>query len=91
MKHYLYILKCKDDSFYTGITWNPRKRLYQHNQGIKSCLQKSKKPVKIVYLEKFDTQIKAAQREKEIKGWSRIKKQKLISQFTLNEVKCGYS
>ena len=86
MKCYLYILKCKDKSYYTGITWNPEKRLYQHNQGIKSSLQNSKKPVEIVYLEKFNSRKEAAKQEKKVKGWTRIKKKNLINQFKTKRV-----
>ena len=80
---FLYIIKCNDGTFYTGITSNPNRRVDEHNQRIKSCLQKSKVPVKLVYLEKFDERKSAAKREKEIKCWSRKKKQDLIEKFTL--------
>ncbi len=76
--HYLYILECKDGSYYTGITWNIQKRIRQHNLRIKSSLQKSKVPVKLVYFESFDNIYLAAKREKEIKDWSRIEKEKLF-------------
>ena len=79
MFHYLYIIECKDGSFYTGITWNIEKRLKEHNSRIRSCLQKSKIPVTLVYQEKFNTIKEAARREKEIKGWRREKKEKLIN------------
>ncbi len=82
--HYIYIIKCKDGSFYTGITWNLEKRLNEHNLRTKTCLQKSKIPVKLVYWEKFSTIKEAAKREKEIKGWRREKKEKLINDY--NEV-----
>jgi putative endonuclease len=78
MSWYVYILKCRDDSFYTGITWNLKRRIEQHNLRVKSCLQKSKVPVKLIYWEKFDNRIRAAKREKEIKGWKREKKEELI-------------
>jgi len=78
MNCFVYILECKDKSFYTGITWNFKRRVKQHNLRIKSCLQKSKVPVKLVYREKFNSRIEAAKREKEIKGWSRKKKIELI-------------
>lgn len=86
---FVYILKCKDGSYYTGITSNPKRRTEEHNQRIKSCLQKGIIPVKLVYLEKFNSRILAAKREREIKGWSRKKKEDLISQFTLNPAAAG--
>ena len=87
MNCYVYILLCNDNSFYTGITSNIRRRLYEHNNHIKSCLQKSKLPVNIVYSEIFSSRVEAARCEKEIKGWNRAKKINLIKslnqEFTL--------
>lgn len=51
MKCFVYILECKDKTFYTGISVHPLIRLKEHNLRIRSCLQKSKIPTKIVYLE----------------------------------------
>lgn len=72
--------------YYTGITWNVTKRVSQHNQGIKTMIQPARRPVTVVYIEKYDTRIEAAKREKEIKGWSRIKKEKLIHAYSLMNV-----
>ncbi len=83
MNCFVYILKCKDKSFYTGITWNIKKRIREHNLRIKSCLQKSKVPVKLVYWEKFKNRIEAARKEKQIKGWSRKRKIELIKNSLL--------
>ena len=79
MNIFVYILECKDNSFYVGITSNIERRIIEHNARIKSCLQKSKVPVKLKYIEKFNTREEAAKREKEIKGWRREKKIKLIN------------
>ena len=78
MAHFVYIVECNGGSYYTGITWDLRKRVKEHNSGIKTPIQKSRLPVKLVYWERFETKIEAARKEKEIKGWTRIKKQKLI-------------
>jgi len=75
----VYIIRCADNSLYTGITWNLKKRVKEHNSRVKSCLQKSKIPVKLVYWERFKDKNKAAKREKEIKGWRKDKKETLIS------------
>jgi putative endonuclease len=77
--HFVYIVKCDNGKYYTGITWNIEKRIKEHNLGIKSPLRKSELPVKLVYWEKFNTIHQAARREKEIKGWRREKKEALIS------------
>jgi len=74
---YTYIIRCNDDSFYTGITYNLRKRLKEHSLG-KVSFTKNKKPLKLVFLKSFKTREEAARREKEIKGWRREKKENLI-------------
>lgn len=78
---YVYILECKDFSFYTGITSNIGRRLIEHNTRLKSCLQKCKVPVKLVYFEEFKTRVDAARREKEIKSWNRNKKIDIIIKY----------
>lgn len=87
MSWFVYILECKDKSFYTGITWNLKRRIAEHNARTKSSLQLSKVPVKLVYWEKLDDRYLAARKEKVIKGFSRFKKQKLIN--SLRRVKRG--
>ena len=79
MPCFTYIVECSDGSYYTGITWNLQKRIEQHNAGTKTAIQKSRRPVRLVYYEKFMTRIEAARREKEIKGWRREKKTQLIN------------
>lgn len=65
---YVYILKCSDGSFYTGVTNNLELRFRQHQEGINiSCY------------EEFQTPGLAIEMEKKIKGWSRAKKMALIS------------
>ena len=64
--------------YYTGITCCLAKRIHEHNLGIKTPIQRSRRPVRLVYWEKFETREEAAKREKEIKGWRREKKEELI-------------
>lgn len=79
MDWYVYIVRCNDESFYTGICTNLKKREEDHNsKKYKRAFTKGRLPVKIVYWEKFTDKYGAARREKEIKGWGRFKKQKLI-------------
>ena len=80
MKNYfVYILKCKDGSFYTGITNNLERRLFEHNLGTdKSSYTCSRRPVELVWFEMFTDPSQAIMFEKKIKGWSRRKKQALI-------------
>ena len=82
MKCCVYILKCNNGSFYTGITGDLKRRINEHNNGIKSCLQKSKRPVKLVFWEEFETREEAAVREKKIKNRNRQYKKKLIEAFS---------
>jgi len=81
MPHFVYIARCSDDSYYTGITWNLRKRISELNLGVKTSIQKSRRPIELVYWEKFNNRKEAARREKEIKGWRREKKEELILRF----------
>lgn len=73
------MLKCSDDSLYTGYTVNMEKRLENHNKGIASKYTRSKLPVKIVYYEEFPTKSEAMKREAAIKGLSRDEKLKMIN------------
>ncbi|PJC28174.1 hypothetical protein CO054_01490 [Candidatus Shapirobacteria bacterium CG_4_9_14_0_2_um_filter_39_11] len=80
MDYFVYIARCRDGSLYTGSTWNIAKRIQEHNfnrRGAKSL--KGKLPVKLIYSETFETRVEALKREKEIKGWRKEKKEKLIA------------
>ncbi|UYO98935.1 GIY-YIG nuclease family protein [Oceanotoga sp. DSM 15011] len=73
---YTYILKCSDNSLYTGWTNDLKKRLETHNSGKGSKYTRSRLPVEIVYFEEFKNKSDAMKREYEIKKFSR--KNKLI-------------
>ena len=75
----MYILKCSDDSYYTGSTLNLTKRLKEHLDGIGANHTKKYGPVKLVYFEEFDRIDSAFKREKQIQGWTRKKKEALIN------------
>lgn len=78
MTWYLYIVEASDKSFYTGITKDINRRLKQHNNGTGAKSLLGKRPVVLKYFEEFDDQTDAMKREREIKGWKRDKKKKLI-------------
>jgi putative endonuclease len=79
MSHYIYILKCKDKTLYTGYTNNLQRRLSEHNDSKKGArYTKMRRPVKLVYSEKFRTLSKALRREHEIKSFPRKKKLNLV-------------
>ena len=76
---YVYILKCNDGSYYTGHTENLETRLAQHKQAYFSeCYTAKRLPVTIEYQATFESREQALNIEKQIKGWSRSKKQALI-------------
>jgi putative endonuclease len=75
----LYILKCKDDSLYTGITNNLKRRFEQHESGKGAKYTKGRGPLKLVYQEKCEDKSSALKREIKIKGLSRLEKLKLCA------------
>ncbi|MEK7615958.1 MAG: GIY-YIG nuclease family protein [Patescibacteria group bacterium] len=75
----LYLMLCRDDSIYTGITTDMERRFKEHQNGEGSRYTRAKKAVKILYTEKFKTRSKASKREYEIKSWSRQRKLAMIS------------
>lgn len=75
---FTYILSCCDNSYYVGITKDLNKRLILHNSGKGSKYLLTKLPVKLIYPEKYPDKSTARKREIQLKGWSRIKKEKLI-------------
>jgi putative endonuclease len=79
-KYFIYILQCKDNSYYTGVTRNVEKRVYEHQEGlVKNSCTHLRRPVKLIYTEDFSKPLDAIEREKQIKGWSRKKKEALVS------------
>ncbi len=74
---YVYIIECKDGSYYTGIANNLEKRLVNHGKGSKYT--RAKKPIRLVYVEESKT---ARQKEYEIKSLNRQQKEKLVASET---------
>ncbi len=80
-QYYTYIVKCADGSYYTGVTNNLEKRIAEHNEGkdVRSYTFK-RRPVELVWSSMtFDIK-QAIEKEKQIKGWSRAKKEALIKE-----------
>ncbi|QOV19428.1 GIY-YIG nuclease family protein [Blautia liquoris] len=77
-KNYTYILRCCDNTLYTGWTNDIEKRLRAHNCGKGAKYTKSRRPVSLVYYETFKTKEEAMQREWKIKHLPRKKKLALI-------------
>ena len=76
--NYTYVVRCKDDTLYTGWTNNLKKRVEDHNAGKGAKYTKPRRPVVLVYYEAFATKEEAMRREWEIKHLSRAQKDKLI-------------
>ena len=78
MSFWVYLLRCSDDSYYTGHTEDLETRLAEHNSGLIAGYTASRIPVKLVFSEAFSTREEALSAERRIKGWSRKKKEALI-------------
>lgn len=74
--YYLYLLKCKDGSIYTGITNDLTGRLKKHKEGRGGSYTRSRGADRIIYTEEYETKGEALKREIEVKNMDR--KQKLI-------------
>lgn len=77
-KNYTYILECADGSLYCGWTNDLEKRLAAHNAGTASKCTRTRRPVRLVYYEAFDTKQEAMSREFHIKRMTRSQKLALI-------------
>lgn len=79
--YYVYILKCSDGSYYTGVTNNLERRLAEHQSGaVPGSYTHVRRPVDLVFYEEFNEVNNAILMEKRIKGWSRKKKEALINE-----------
>ncbi len=74
----LYILECKDKSFYTGITNNLERRLKAHEEGRASRFTRTRRPVKLLYQESCGSRTQALVRECAVKSFRKKKKEELI-------------
>ena len=79
--NYVYMLRCGDGSLYTGWTNDIEKRVRAHNEGRGAKYTKSRRPVELVYMEKFQTKEEAMSREYHIKRMSREEKKRLIAEY----------
>ena len=76
---YVYILKCADNSLYTGITVDKERRVLEHNKSNKGAkYTRSRRPVTLVYFETYENRSSASKRESEIKKLTRSQKLMLI-------------
>ena len=84
MKNFVYILRCKDGSLYTGWTNDLENRIKMHNSGLGAKYTRGRGPCSLVYFETFEDKNEAMKREFAIKKLSKIKKEKLIADKAVN-------
>lgn len=77
---WLYIIRCADNSYYTGTTRTDlERRVAEHNAGTFAGFTAARRPVELVYSEHFEQVVDAIAAERQIKGWSRAKKEALMA------------
>jgi putative endonuclease len=83
--YYVYILQCSDDSYYTGVTNDLERRLWEHHEGCdKTCYTCDRRPVELKYFEHYHQIKNAIAREKQLKGWSRKRKKHYSKKIGMN-------
>lgn len=83
--HYIYIVRCADDTLYTGWTTDLARRIAAHNAGTGAKYTRARRPVTLLYHEIFETKEEALRREYAIKQLPREKKMQLIQRVTQEE------
>lgn len=78
MDCYCYMVECSDGTYYTGWTTNPTRRVRAHNAGRGGRYTRSRRPVRLVFIEEQDDRARAMRRERAIKAMTRREKQELI-------------
>ena len=76
--YFVYILRCADGSLYVGQTTNIKNRIETHNAGKGAAFTSKRRPVALAYVETHSTRPDAARRERQLKRWTRKKKEALI-------------
>lgn len=77
---YVYILRCGDDTLYTGITTDLQRRVHEHNNSLKAAkYTRIRRPLELIYFESCEDKSSASKREHEIKQLSRVEKLFLVS------------
>jgi predicted GIY-YIG superfamily endonuclease len=79
MTFWVYILRCSDGNYYTGHTDNLEKRVAEHASGaLPNCYTFKRRPVELVFTRNFPTRYETLASERQIKGWSRKKKEAMM-------------
>jgi putative endonuclease len=77
-RHAVYVLRCADDTLYTGYTTDVKRRLEEHQTGEGAAYTRGRTPVDLVHVESFETRSAAMSREHAIKQLSRAEKEALV-------------
>ena len=80
--HFVYIVRCRDGTLYTGYARDPRAREKVHNSGRGARYTAGRLPVNLVYSERCESLGDALKREHELKRWTRADKEALIANRT---------
>ena len=81
MPYFCYLLECADGTYYTGWTTDPTRREKEHNAGRGAKYTRSRRPVKLIYVEEQPDRSSALKREGAIKKFSRKGKEKLVKKI----------
>lgn len=85
MSWYVYILRCRDDTLYTGVTDDVDRRAAVHNAGKGAKYTRGRRPVQVVYREAVPDKSAALKRELAIKALSRRQKLALLDQYSAHK------
>jgi putative endonuclease len=77
--HYVYVVACSDDTYYTGYTTDVERRVAEHDAGDGAKYTRGRTPVTLQYVEAFESQSAAMSREHEIKQFTRARKETLVA------------
>ena len=78
LAYYVYMLRCSDGSYYLGHTNDLEHQLAAHERAVTEGYTLSRRPVELVFRDRFSTRLEAFHRERQVKGWSKARKEALI-------------
>jgi putative endonuclease len=85
-KHYMYVVQCRDSTYYTGYTTNVEKRLSMHNNGTGAKYTRARRPVSLLYVEEYETKSEALKAEYRFKQRKRKQKEDYIRESRNEDV-----
>ncbi|USN87807.1 MAG: GIY-YIG nuclease family protein [Candidatus Nomurabacteria bacterium] len=84
---YVYMLRCSDDTLYTGITTNLGRRINEHNEGKSGAkYTRARRPVELVYSESLHGRQLASKREVELKNFTKSEKEKILTDYRYSAI-----